>query len=97
MPSEQAALPINTDLPDCLSDWTRAGWLRVVDHALACFLNEEGGEQSETVLLLAALTSQQVGQGNICLDLQQALSDPGRLWPEQPDPSQIEGNRPPTG
>ncbi len=85
MSSEQPALPINTALPARLSDWARAGWLRGVDHALACFLNEEGGEQDETVLLMAPLTSQQVGQGNICLDLQQALSEPTRLWPELPD------------
>ncbi|MCP1727630.1 exodeoxyribonuclease V alpha subunit [Natronospira proteinivora] len=82
MLNDHIALPLNTAISAILDDWTREGWLRSVDHAFTCLLNEESGEQNEIVLLLAALTSQQVGQGNICLDLQQAVSEPMVLWPE---------------
>jgi len=97
MLNEEIALPLNAQVPGVLNDWTREAWLRSVDHAFACLLNEECGEQNEVVLLLAALTSQQVGQGNICLDLQQALSEPLALWPEQwgTDRQEENANSPP--
>ena len=66
-----------------LDEWTGQGWLRPLDRALAAFLYHEGEERDETVLLLAALTSQQLGQGHICLDLEHVLGHPEILVPEK--------------
>lgn len=66
-----------------LEGWRQAGWLRQLDLAFAAFLHAEGGERDETVLLLAALASQQLGRGHICLDLEQILAEPERLLPPE--------------
>lgn len=57
------------------------GWLRPIDAAFADFLRDTGGETDEQVLLLAALASQQLGQGHICLELASALAEPRSLTP----------------
>ena len=59
------------------------GGLRPLDRAFANFLHNEGGETDEAVLMLVALTSQQLGQGHICLDLEKALGDPEALFPPE--------------
>ena len=71
----QATVPILTRL----DAWRQAGWLRQLDLAFTTLLYTDGGETDETVLLLAALTSQQLGHGHICLDLAHLLRAPDRV------------------
>ena len=66
--------PLKPDLSNLLEDWVAVGWLRPLDDAFARFLKAQAPETSEPVLLLAALTSHQVGRGHICLDLRAMLS-----------------------
>ncbi|MFN3714184.1 MAG: exodeoxyribonuclease V subunit alpha [Alcanivoracaceae bacterium] len=75
-----------------LDRWVTDGWLRPLDRALAALLLSEGGEDSDKVLVLAALTSQQLGQGDICLDLARASSAPAALFARMP--TVIEGDSP---
>jgi exodeoxyribonuclease V alpha subunit len=63
-----------------LDHWIEGGWMRPLDRALAALLLDDGNEQDETVLLLAALTSQQLGQGDICIDLRRATHTPAQLF-----------------
>ena len=65
---------------EALIRWRDTEQLRPLDLALARFLADEGGETDETVLLLAALASQQLGHGHICLDLDHLLADPDALF-----------------
>src|SRR5690554_2666582 len=67
-----------------LDKWLAEGWLRPLDRALTALLIDDGNEQDERVLLLAALTSQQLGQGDICIDLQRALNTPEQLFSHPP-------------
>lgn len=61
--------------------WIRDGWMRPLEKALVMLLLEQHEDANDTVLLLAALTSQQLGQGDICLDLEQAVAKPQQLFP----------------
>ena len=70
-------------LPPRMHSWLSDGWLRGTDVALAALLAEDGGERDETVLLLAALVSQQVGDGHVRLDLHAAIDKPAGLWPDR--------------
>ncbi len=79
------ALPRSGQLPGRLHHWVAGGWLRGTDVAFAALLAEDGGERNETTLSLAALASYQVGEGHTRLDLEMALSEPERLWPEPPE------------
>ena len=67
-----------------LDQWIADGWIRPLDRALATLLLDEGDEQDSRVLLLAALASQQLGQGDICVDLQRATTTPVQLFPHPP-------------
>ena len=74
-----------------LQQWQQAEWLRPLDVGFArliCELSEEQGERpNPLVLLLAALTSHQVGRGHVCIDLANLLADAGNtlsLPPEEP-------------
>jgi exodeoxyribonuclease V alpha subunit len=74
-----------------LQQWQLAEWIRPLDVGFArliCELSEEQGEPpSPLVLLLAALTSHQVGRGHVCIDLANLLADAGNtlsLPPEEP-------------
>ena len=67
-----------------LDQWISEGWMRPLDRALAAMLIDDGNEQDERVLLLAALTSQQLGQGDICVDLERALATPAQLFSHAP-------------
>ncbi len=77
--------PLKPDLSNLLEDWVAVGWLRPLDDAFARFLKAQAPETSEPVLLLAALTSHQVGRGHICLDLRAMLSDPGKTLSLPPE------------
>jgi len=62
-----------------LQHWQQAEWIRPLDVGFARLireLSEEQGEQPDPlVLLLAALTSHQVGRGHVCVDLGNLLAD----------------------
>ncbi|WP_372964984.1 exodeoxyribonuclease V subunit alpha [Marinobacter sp.] len=74
-----------------LEQWQHAEWIRPLDISFARLirdLSEEQGEQLHPlVLLLAALTSHQVGRGHVCIDLANLLDDADNtlsLPPEEP-------------
>lgn len=56
-------------LPERLKEWVENETVRSTDAAFAALLAEQGGETDETVLLLAAIVSRQVGDGHIRLNL----------------------------
>lgn len=72
-----------------LSEWQQAGWLSQLDVAFARFLwqNAEGKsadaatQMNSTTLLLAALVSQQIAAGHVCLPLDRLLTSPLVLAP----------------
>ncbi|MDR9424015.1 MAG: exodeoxyribonuclease V subunit alpha [Marinobacter sp.] len=74
-----------------LQQWQQAEWIRPLDVGFARLIRELSEEQGERpsplVLLLAALTSHQVGRGHVCIDLANLLADAGNtlsLPPEDP-------------
>lgn len=71
-------------LPDSLRQAAAAGLLRPLDLALAAWLVEAEPGLPEVVLALAALTSQQHGQGHLCLDLAQLRADPAAFGLDVP-------------
>jgi exodeoxyribonuclease V alpha subunit len=73
-----------------LDQWIADGWIRPLDRALAALLLDDGDEQDSRVLLLAALASQQLGQGDICVDLQRATTTPAQLFPHPPRTDNID-------
>jgi len=80
-----------TDTETLLLQWQQAGWIRPLDTGFARLIRELSEEQGERpqplVLLLAALTSHQVGRGHVCIDLATLLADAGNtlaLPPEEP-------------
>ncbi|MCK0162702.1 exodeoxyribonuclease V subunit alpha [Marinobacter sp. S6332] len=62
-----------------LNSWQMAGWIRPLDVRFARLIQDLSEEQGEApqplVLLLAALTSHQVGRGHVCVDLATLLAD----------------------
>jgi exodeoxyribonuclease V alpha subunit len=58
--------------------WARHAWLREIDAAFAAFLVREVPDAAPLAVLAAALASHQLGHGHACLDIEQALRDPGR-------------------
>jgi exodeoxyribonuclease V alpha subunit len=56
--------------------WTKRGWLRELDVALADFLADLDPNAAPLLLLGAALTSHQLGRGHVCLDLAATLENP---------------------
>lgn len=69
-------LPLLTDagaLRQLLEQWVELGWLRALDASVADFLAREaalaGQPASPLLLLIAALTSHQLGRGHVCLDI----------------------------
>ena len=80
-----------SDTETLLGQWQQAGWIRPLDTGFARLIRELSEEQGESpqplVLLLAALTSHQVGRGHVCIDLATLLADAGHalaLPPEEP-------------
>lgn len=79
-PSEQGPVvnkpnPLTSlaDTEALLEHWQQAEWIRPLDTGFARLIRDLSQEQDETpeplVLLLAALTSHQVGRGHVCIDL----------------------------
>ncbi|WP_298451458.1 exodeoxyribonuclease V subunit alpha [uncultured Marinobacter sp.] len=64
---------------ELLDSWQQAGWIRPLDVRFARLIQDLSEEQGEApqplVLLLAALTSHQVGRGHVCVDLADLLAD----------------------
>ncbi|MBY6195003.1 exodeoxyribonuclease V subunit alpha [Marinobacter hydrocarbonoclasticus] len=87
--SQLLAHPDDTEA--LLGQWQQAGWIRPLDTGFARLIRELSEEQGERpqplVLLLAALTSHQVGRGHVCIDLATLLDNAGQtlaLPPEEP-------------
>ena len=79
------------DTEALLQQWQQVGWIRPLDTGFARLIRELSEEQGDSpqplVLLLAALTSHQVGRGHVCIDLATLLADAGNtlaLPPEEP-------------
>ena len=72
-----------------LGQWQQAGWIRPLDTGFARLIRELSEEQGESpqplVLLLAALTSHQVGRGHVCIDLATLLADAGHTLALPPE------------
>ncbi|SFR49524.1 DNA helicase/exodeoxyribonuclease V, alpha subunit [Pseudidiomarina maritima] len=56
--------------------WYRHGWIRAIDLSLAQQLAQQLGDDDQATVLLAALTSYQLGRGHPCLDLNQLYVTP---------------------
>ncbi len=68
-----------------LDAWAARGWLRVLDAAFAAFLARQVRDAPPLLILAAALASHQLGRGHACLDLADALADPGFALSLPPD------------
>ncbi|MCC5857925.1 MAG: exodeoxyribonuclease V subunit alpha [Ectothiorhodospiraceae bacterium] len=64
-----------------LRAWTREGWIRPVDLALAATLHQRRPDTPAPALLAAALTSQRAGHGHLLLDLDTTLRHPETVIP----------------
>lgn len=85
------ALEHTDALLEQLNAWQQAGWIRPLDvrfaHLIRDLSDEQGQAPAPLVLLLAALTSHQVGRGHVCVDLATLMADAATtlsLPPEEP-------------
>ncbi len=89
---EATALQSTAGLETLLKHWQAEGWLRALDVQFARLLGELGATDTQPVtpltLMLAALTSHQVGRGHVCMDLGQLLQDADATLALPPDDSQ---------
>ncbi|GGE63655.1 RecBCD enzyme subunit RecD [Streptosporangium jomthongense] len=90
-PDISLALDQTESVLTLLDSWQQAGWIRPLDVRFARLIQDLSEEQGEApqplVLLLAALTSHQVGRGHVCVDLATLLADADNtlsLPPEEP-------------
>ncbi|WP_100638857.1 exodeoxyribonuclease V subunit alpha [Marinobacter salexigens] len=92
-PSQDSGLTLDQTetVLSLLDSWQQAGWIRPLDVRFARLIQDLSEEQGEApqplVLLLAALTSHQVGRGHVCVDLATLLADADNtlsLPPEEP-------------
>ncbi|SFR62042.1 DNA helicase/exodeoxyribonuclease V, alpha subunit [Marinobacter daqiaonensis] len=76
---------------ELLSRWRAADWIRPLDVEFARLIRSLSGEQGEEapplLLLLAALTSHQVGRGHVCVDLGELMRDAGQVVALPPEES----------
>jgi exodeoxyribonuclease V alpha subunit len=61
-----------------LDHWVSQGWMRPLDRQFAAFLASQAPQADPLLLVAAALTSHQLGRGQVCLDLGLTLVDPVR-------------------
>lgn len=65
-----------------LQQWSRLGMIRSVDFQFAKLIaSTSHGSVPDHLVLLAALTSHQLAEGNVCLPLSH-LDNPEKFWPE---------------
>ncbi|MHB0776620.1 exodeoxyribonuclease V subunit alpha [Halomonas sp. WWR20] len=81
-------------LAEVLETWVQLGWLRALDVHFVRFLEAHEAQAEECVLLAAALASHQLGRGHVCLDLAQALRDPGAVLSLPPQDGRHDPNDP---
>ena len=105
-PSDAATSRINpasavTDdntFDELLQVWQQGGWIRPLDVSFARLIGElcreQGSPASPLALLLAALTSHQVGRGHVCIDLTQLLADADNTLSLPPQDSADDGLSP---
>ncbi|WP_199243893.1 exodeoxyribonuclease V subunit alpha [Bacterioplanes sanyensis] len=78
-----------SDVAELLSAWQQAQWLRPLDCSFAQLIveleKEQGRGVEPLVLLLAALTSYQVGRGHVCIDLAALVNDSRQALALSPD------------
>ncbi len=74
---------------DSFEHWIACGWLTQLDKAFAAFLKTQDDTANEIVLWAGALVSQQLGRGEVYLDLAKLCSQPElTLAIASPDPQQ---------
>src|SRR5690554_3329762 len=92
-PSQDTRLALDQteNVLELLDSWQQAGCIRPLDVRFARLIQDLSEEQGEApqplILLLAALTSHQVGRGHVCVDLATLLADADNtlsLPPEEP-------------
>jgi exodeoxyribonuclease V alpha subunit len=66
-----------------LQQWADAGWLRRIDHAMACFVAQRDPAASEALVVATALLAHLEGRGHTCLPLAELLNPPHAWlgWP----------------
>lgn len=67
---------VRVSLREQLALWVKAGVLRELDAAFACFLIDQTPEAPPLAVVLAALCSAQSGHGHVCLTLPELAADP---------------------
>lgn len=80
-------MPLNEEMIEVLRLWREVGWIRLLDEHFARFLAGLDPQMDPIVLLGAAMTSNQLGRGHVCLDIDKWMDDPlGYLGlpPEEP-------------
>ncbi|MDN6319479.1 MAG: exodeoxyribonuclease V subunit alpha, partial [Marinobacter sp.] len=89
---------------ELLDNWQQADWIRPLDVRFARLIHdlseEQGNAPKPLVLLLAALTSHQVGRGHVCVDLANLLADADTtlsLPPEEPNATNLAQSREASG
>ena len=63
------------DIMALLERWVLMGWMRELDRVFARFLQDVSPVTDPLSILLAALTSRQLGEGHVCLDLEAVFQD----------------------
>ncbi|MGM0569911.1 exodeoxyribonuclease V subunit alpha [Marinobacter sp.] len=85
-------------MEELLTQWQETGWIRPLDREFARLIRtlcQEQGEQPEPLLiLLAALTSHQVGRGHVCVHLNTLLEAPARTLALPPEEAAGTGPEP---
>lgn len=70
--------------------WYQHGWIRAIDLSFAEQLAKQLEADQETVVLLAALVSYQLGRGHPCLDLAQLYAEPEQTLGLPPEHATVE-------
>lgn len=84
----------NPNLDAYFNAWLNKDWVRPLDVEFAHFIHELSPDTSPSVLVLALLTSLQVGRGHVCLDLAQMFEMGGDLS-RTSEASVVDGNAKP--
>jgi len=81
------------DTEALLQQWQQAEWIRPLDTGFARLIRDLSQEQGEApdslVLLLAALTSHQVGRGHVCIDLATLIDNSNHILALPPEEARV--------